>query len=157
MIQKVNSSKDREIGIGRLLDFPVEQVWEVWTNPKHIAQWWGPEGFTNKIHTMELKPAGEWRLTMHGPDGKNYPNKSMFTEIQPLQKIVFQHYNPHYVATILFEPRRNKTFLDWTMQFETAELFQTVVKVFKADEGLRQNVEKLETYLSKIKTDESEG
>lgn len=123
MTEEISDSKEREIGVVRLLDFPVAQVWEVWTNPEHIAQWWGPDGFTNTIHTMELKSEGEWRLTMHGPDGKNYPNKSIFTKIDPLRKIVFHHYNPHYLATILFEQRGNKTFLDWTMLFETAELF----------------------------------
>lgn len=92
-------------------------------------------------------PGGEWRLTMHGNDGKNYPNRSMFVEIVPFKKIVFQHFNPNYLATIVFEPKEKETLMQRTMQFETTELFETVVKVFKADEGLSQNVEKLERYL----------
>lgn len=90
---------------------------------------------------------GEWRLTMHGPDGKRYPNKSVFIEIVPFKKIVFQHFNPNYVATIVFHPKEKETLMEWTMLFETTELFETVVKVFKADEGLNQNVEKLENYI----------
>ena len=96
---------------------------------------------------MNVKPGGEWRLTMHGLDGKRYPNKSEFIEIIPNEKIVFQHFNPNYLATIIFKPKGDKNFLDWTMQFDAFELFEAVVKVFKADKGLQQNVEKLANYL----------
>ncbi len=106
----------------------------------------GPNGFTNTIHTMDVTPGGEWRLTMHGPDGENYPNKSVFVEIVQHRKIVFQHFNPNYIATIVFAPKEKETIVEWTMLFETTELFETVVKVFKADEGLKQNVEKLSVY-----------
>jgi len=140
----------KELYVERLLNAPIDLVWEVWTNPDHIAKWWGPNGFTNTIHKMELLPGGEWKLTMHGPDGKRYPNKSLFIEIVPFEKIVFQHFNPHYLATIIFIPKEKQTLLKWTMLFETAELFETVVKVFKADEGLNQNVEKLENYLEQL-------
>ncbi|MFC0183107.1 Uncharacterized conserved protein YndB, AHSA1/START domain [Pseudarcicella hirudinis] len=147
MEQTNNDTADRELRITRLLNAPVDLVWEVWTQPEDIAQWWGPNGFTNTIHTMELRAGGEWRLSMHGPDGKNYPNRSEFLEIAPFQKIVFQHYNPGYLATISFESQEEQTLLNWTMLFDTPEMFHTVVKVFKADEGLQQNVEKLEQYL----------
>ena len=142
-----NNTANREMHITRMLNAPIDLVWEVWTNPEHIANWWGPSGYTNTIHKMEVIAGGEWRLTMHGPDGKDYPNKSMFIEIVPLKKIVFQHFNPNYIATIIFEPKEKETLLEWAMLFETIELFETVIKVFKADEGLHQNVEKLENYL----------
>ena len=138
---------NREMRITRMLDAPIDAVWEAWTNPEHIANWWGPNGFTNTIHKRDLMAGGEWRLTMHGPDGKNYPNRSVFIEIVPFKKIVFQHFNPNYLATIVFEPKEKRTLMDWIGLFETTELFETVVKVFKADEGLKQNVVKLENYL----------
>lgn len=140
--------KNRSFHITRLLSVTVERVWQAWTNPGHIASWWGPEGFTNTIHVMEVKAGGEWRLTMHGPEGKRYPNKSTFEEIIPEQKIVFRHFNPNYLATILFEAKGEQTLLKWTMVFETEELFETVIKVFKADKGLEENVAKLEKYLT---------
>ncbi|HKR07015.1 MAG TPA: SRPBCC domain-containing protein [Bacteroidia bacterium] len=138
---------NRELRITKMLNAPVELVWEVWTKPEHIANWWGPNGFTSTIHTMDVAEGGEWRLTMHGPDGKNYPNRSVFVEIVQRKKIVFRHFNPNYIATIVFVPKEKETLMEWTGLFETAELFETVVKVFKADEGLNQNVEKLENYL----------
>lgn len=141
----------RGFWIRDVLDAPITRVWKVWTEPEQIAQWWGPEGFSNTIHTMEVVAGGEWRLTMHGPDGKNYPNRSEFVEVAPLKKLVFQHFNPHYLATVVFEPQGEKTGMEWRMVFETTELFETVVKVFKADEGLGQNVGKLKDYLRQTK------
>ena len=146
----INAST-RELLVAKTLNAPIEVVWEVWTNPDHIASWWGPAGFTNTIHKMDVVADGEWRLTMHGPDGKRFPNKSVFKEITALKKIVFQHFNPNYLATIMFEPGGNQTWMEWSMLFDTNELFETVVKVFKADEGLKQSVEKLETYLQQVK------
>lgn len=147
---KVKTANDnvtnRELRITKMLNALVELVWEVWTNPEHIAKWWGPNGFTNTIHAMDVKEGGEWRLTMHGLDGKNYLNKSIFVEIVQHKKIVFQHFNPNYIATIVFAPNGKETLMEWTGLFETTELFETVVKVFKADEGLKQNVEKLIVY-----------
>jgi uncharacterized protein YndB with AHSA1/START domain len=148
---KVDTTNDsiinRELHISKKLNAPVELVWKVWTMPEHIANWWGPEGFTNTIHTMDVTKGGEWRLTMHGADGKSFPNKSIFLEIVLHEKIVFQHFNPDYIATIVFTPEENGTLMEWTMLFATNELFETVVKVFKADEGFKQNVEKLTSYL----------
>ena len=46
---------DREIVISRVLDAPRELVWEAWTNPKHIVNWWGPNDFTTTIEKMDLR------------------------------------------------------------------------------------------------------
>ncbi len=145
--ERTNTS-DREIRISRLLNAPIELVWEVWTKPEHIKNWWGPNGFTNSITKMELKAGGEWNLVMHGPDGTDYKNKSVFREIIKHKKIVYEHVSsPKFIATIEFESRGNSTFINWHMLFETREQFIQVVKTFKADEGLKQNIEKLEFYL----------
>ena len=150
-MQNENSSTtDRELNISRLLNAPVELVWEMWTDPEHVKNWWGPNGFTNTITKMDMKPGGEWDLVMHGPDGTDYKNKSVFKEIIKHKKIVYEHITgPKFIATIDFESRGNTTFLNWHMLFETKEEFIQTVKVFKADEGLRQNVEKLSEYLQK--------
>ena len=137
----------RELHIKKTLDVPVELVWNAWTNPKDIVNWWAPTGFTTTIHCMELTEGGQWLMTLHGPDGKRYPNKSIFKEIIPLKKIVYGHFNPDFIATIVLEPNNNKTLMEWTLLFETTELLEIVVKTFKADEGLKQNVQKLEDYL----------
>jgi uncharacterized protein YndB with AHSA1/START domain len=146
-----SNTKDREISITRTLNAPIDLVWEAWTTPEHIAQWWGPNGFTNTISKMDFQPGGEWLLVMHSPDGTDYKNKSIFKEIIPHKKIVFDHVAPNFTATIEFEAQGDKTFLKWHMLFESAELFIQVVKTFKADEGLKQNVEKFQAYLDGMK------
>jgi uncharacterized protein YndB with AHSA1/START domain len=140
---------DRELILTRLLNAPIGLVWEVWTNPNHIKNWWGPNGFTNTIFTMDVQPGGEWDLVMHGPDGTDYKNKSVFIEIIKQKKIVYEHIStPKFTTTISFEELENKTMLTWHMLFETKEQFEQVVKTFKADEGQKQNADKLEKYLA---------
>jgi len=151
MENKKSNTHDRELIITRKLNAPVELVWEVWTNPEHIVNWWGPNGFTNTITKMDVVPGGEWHLVMHGPDGTDYKNPSIFKEIVPFKKIVYEHVSsPGFVATIDFEDQGEQTLINWHMLFETAEQFIQVVKTFKADEGLKQNIEKLNVYLTSI-------
>ena len=147
MAIKNSDTRDRELRIQRILHAPVDLVWKVWTDPQHIQEWWGPSGFTTRIHRMDLREGGEWLLTMYGPDGKTYPNRSVFQEIIPGQMIRFRHLHPDFTATILFESMGEQTRLDWHMLFDTRESFEQVVKVFRADEGLKQNIAKLEGHL----------
>lgn len=143
------NTSDRELRLTRLLNAPVELVWEVFTNPDHIKHWWGPNGFTNTITKMDVVPEGEWDLVMHGPDGTDYKNKSVFKEVVKHKKIVYEHVSvPAFLTTIEFEERGNKTQISWHMLFESREQFIQVVKTFKADEGLTQNIDRLENYLS---------
>lgn len=146
-----NDTANREQTIKKILAAPIELVWNTWADPVHIANWWGPNEFTTTIRKMNFEEGGEWLLTMHGPDGKNYPNKSIFLEIVPHKKIVHQHFNPGYIATIVFEAQGKETSMEWSMLFETTEMFEIVVKTFKADEGLKQSAEKLNEYLQEIK------
>lgn len=143
-----NNTADRELRLTRLLNAPVELVWEVFTDPEHIRHWWGPNGFTNTITKMDVVPEGEWDLVMHGPDGTDYKNKSVFKEVVKHKKIVYVHISvPKFLTTIEFEERGKQTQISWHMLFESREQFIQVVKTFKADEGLTQNIDRLEYYL----------
>jgi uncharacterized protein YndB with AHSA1/START domain len=107
-----NDTAERGLVVTRLLDAPVELVWEVWTDPEHIRRWWGPDGFTNTISKMEFRTGGEWDLVMHAPDGKNYNNKFVFREVTPMSRIVFDHNSiSPFLATITLEAQGDKTFL----------------------------------------------
>ncbi len=149
-----SGTADRELVISRLLDAPRELVWKVWTEPEHIAKWWGPNGFTNTIDKMEVRQGGAWEFMMHGPDGTNFKNKSVFTEVVKHERIVFEHIGPKFTATITFTAQGKKTLLKWQMLFDSVEEFEQVVKTVKADEGLKQNVEKLGNYLAMVMTEE---
>lgn len=148
-MERKNNTADREIRMSRLLNAEVELVWEVWTDPEHIKNWWGPNGFSNTISKMDITPGGEWNLILHGPDGTDFKNKNIFKEIIIHKKLVYEHVsNPKFTATIEFEAQGEKTLLNWHMLFESKKQFDEVVRTFKADEGLKQNIEKLDAYLS---------
>lgn len=152
MVSETNDTRDKGMVISETLNAPVALVWKAWTRPEHIALWWGPDGFTNTIHKMEVEPGGEWYFIMHGPDGTDFRNKSIFREIIPLKKIVYEHITgPRFLATVEFTPMGEQTQIRWQMVFHSAEEFIQTVKVFKADEGLKQNVVKLNAYLSALK------
>ena len=144
----MENTQSRELRIIRTFKAPIELMWEVWTNPDHIANWWGPNGFTSTIHQMDFKEGGEWKLTLHGPDGTNYPNRSVFKEIILHKKIVFEHFNPYFITTVLFESKGSETTINWAMMFETAEMREIVVKAHGAEEGQKQNADRLGDYLA---------
>jgi uncharacterized protein YndB with AHSA1/START domain len=83
--------KENEIIITRTFDAPRELIWEAWTNPLYITKWWGPVGFSTTTEVMDVRPGGEWKHVMHGPDGKNYPNHSIFTEVVKFEMIRYKH------------------------------------------------------------------
>lgn len=132
----------------RLLDAPIALVWEVLTDPTHITEWWGPEGFTISISTMDVRPGGQWNFVMHGPDGRDYQNKIIYKEVVPHKKLVLEyHTTATHVTTIELEERGQQTLLKWHMSIESEELLIQLVKNFKADKGLEQTVEKWNGYL----------
>ncbi len=148
MEKQLSNTADRELHLKRVFNAPIALVWEVWTNPDHIRNWWGPNGFTNTIHKMDVKPGGEWDLTMHGPDGTDYKNASIYKEVIKHERLVYEHISgPKFLATITFTADGENTTIDWHMLFESKEQFEQVVKTFKADEGLKQNLEKLQQYI----------
>jgi uncharacterized protein YndB with AHSA1/START domain len=143
-------SPSRELTISRLVNAPRELVWKVWTEPEHIKNWWGPNGFTNTIFKMDVQPGGIWEFIMHGPDGTDYKNKSVYKEVVKYEKIVYDHVSPKFQFTVTFKEQGRKTLINIEMLFETPEARDNVVNVFKADVGLQQNIYKLDGYLRKV-------
>lgn len=89
------------------------------SDPKRLERWWGPAGFTNTFHTCDFTPGGAWRLTMHGPDGKSYPNESTFAAIETNKRVVIDHLSlPHYQLVIELTPSDGGTLVTWTQTFE---------------------------------------
>lgn len=145
----ISPATDRDILAVRVFDAPRELVWKVWTDPAHIARWWGPHGFTNTIHEMDVRPGGHWRFVMHGPDGRDCQNHSVFEEVVPPERLVFRHESgPHFVVTATFEDLGDRTRLTFLMRFPTAEERDRTVEQFGAVEGLEQNLDRLAAHLA---------
>jgi uncharacterized protein YndB with AHSA1/START domain len=158
MIEKKNdmtSAADREIVLSRVFDAPRELVWEAWTDPEHVVYWWGPNGFTTTIETMDVRPGGVWKHVMHGPDGTDYPNKSVFTEVVKPERIAYSHGGgrkgapgARFEATWTFEALdRGTTRVTIRMVFPTVEGRDRVVREYGAIEGGKQTLERLAEHL----------
>jgi uncharacterized protein YndB with AHSA1/START domain len=151
MENKKNDVRDREYRTSRVLDAPVEMVWEVWTTPAHVEQWWGPRGFTSKIDRMEVRPGGEWNMVIEGPDGKEYVVRSVYKEVAPLKRLVYEVHDHvsglTFTVTVELEAQGAKTLLNSHTLFETAEQCIRMVKTLKADEGFRQTLDRLNDFL----------
>lgn len=148
-------TSDREIIISRVVDAPRELVWQAWTDPQHVVHWWGPRGFSTTIKKMDFRIGGVWEHVMRGPDGVNYPNKSTFQDIVPLERIVYSHGGGReggpgatFLATWTFETvAPGQTRLTGRMVFPSAEARDFVAREFGAVEGGKQTLERLTEYL----------
>ena len=149
-------AKDREIVLTRVFDASRELLWEMWTNPEHVAQWWGPRGFTITTEEMDVRPGGVWRHTMHGPDGTDYPSKSIFVEVTKPERIAYSlaggkkgDVGVQSDVTWTFEKQGEKTKVTLRMVFSSAEALEHVVKTYGAIEGGKQTLDRLAEYLAK--------
>ncbi len=152
----ISSTADREIVATRILNAPRDLVFQMWTDPQHIAKWWGPTGFSTTIHEMDVRPGGVFSLTMHGPDGTDYPNRIVYVEIKKPERLVYKH-EPgkgdepvSMEVTVSFAAQGDKTRLDFRMVFPSAKAREHVVTKYGAVEGLTQTLGRLEAELAKM-------
>jgi uncharacterized protein YndB with AHSA1/START domain len=109
---------------------PVEDVFAAIRDPERLARWWGPAGFTNTFEVFEFKPGGRWVFVMHGPDGRDYPNESLFAEIEAPGQVVIDHVcEPKFRLTISLAPWAKGTIVSWTQAFETEEMARQVQSI----------------------------
>lgn len=100
-----------------------EQIFAAFSDPKRLALWWGPAGFTNTFHVCEFKKGGRWSYIMHGPERGQYANESVFAEIESARKVVIQHVSkPRYLLTITLNPSAAGTVVGWSQAFEDPEV-----------------------------------
>lgn len=147
-------SSPNEIKITRVYDAPVEAVWDAWTDVEQVAQWWGPRGFTITTHSKDLRPGGHWDYTMHGPDGKDWPNVTKYFEVEEHAKLVYDHGGSKdrpamFRVTVLFNKlSHNRTKMDMTMTLPSAEALEETKKIIKHAGG-NSTWDRLAEYLEK--------
>ena len=138
-----------EIVSSRIFSEPRDRLFEVFAGPDELAQWWGPNGFTNEFHQFEFHSGGAWRFTMRGPDGQIFLLTKTFVEIVSPERIVLQHHQEShdFVMAMTFDEHPNGTLLTWRMVFDSAaEHAQFKDFIVQANE---QNFNRLEAYLAR--------
>lgn len=124
--------ENTELSFSRTFDAPRTLVWEAWTDPKHVMQWWGPAGFNNERCESDLRVGGCFRLEMHAPDGNVYPCIGTFREIVEHERIVYDGdaaeghpcgagIPPRAVVTVSFAEQEGKTLLTLHTRFASGE------------------------------------
>jgi uncharacterized protein YndB with AHSA1/START domain len=148
-------SDPRSIIGTRVFDAARALVFQVFSDPKHLAQWWGPDGFTTTTHAFDFRPGGVRRLVMHGPDGRDYQNRVTYDEIVAPERIVYRHgggddVEPvQFSTTVTFEDMGNgKTKITWHGQFPSAAERDRVIKEYGADKGLQQTMARLAEHVA---------
>ncbi|MBI1310567.1 hypothetical protein GC176_04600 [bacterium] len=167
--QKSQANLDNpvEIVICRTFAAPRGLVWKAWTDADHVGNWWGPAGFTTTTHSMDFRPGGSWRYTMHGPDGHDYVNRIDYLEIDEPSRLVYAlggevlDNDVSFRTEVVFEPvgeDGRETQVTMRSIFPTADARDFVIDSCGAVEGGKQHLANLEVYLagmSALDTDEA--
>ncbi len=149
----------RAVIITRVFDAPRELVFKMWTDPKHLAQWWGPKGFTNPVCEMDARPGGALRIVMRGPDGVEYPMTGVFREIAPPERLVFTsvtvdkdgHPLLEGLTTVTFADEGGKTKL--TLRTRAVGLVAQAARMLEGMEaGWTQSIDRLEEHVARARS-----
>jgi uncharacterized protein YndB with AHSA1/START domain len=150
------NAAEQELVITRVFDAPPALVFKAWTDPKHVAQWWGPHGFTNPVCELDVRPGGAIRIHMRGPDGTVHPMTGVYQEIVEPKRLVFtsaaldERGNPLFevLTTVTFAEHGRKTTL--TVQARVVQSTAEAAPYLKGMEaGWTQTLERLEAHLAK--------
>jgi uncharacterized protein YndB with AHSA1/START domain len=148
---KEEQPAEREVVLTRTLDAPRDLVFRVWTEPGHLARWWGPHGFTNPVCEVDLRPGGAYRIVMRAPDGHEYPCQGVYREIVGPERLVFTNNAVgedgslvlEGLTTVLFAEEGGKTTLTMRTRAKAVVDFARAY-LSGMEAGWSQSLEKLE-------------
>jgi uncharacterized protein YndB with AHSA1/START domain len=147
-----------DVNITRTFDAPRDLVFDAWTDPKHLAQWWGPHHFTNPRCEFDARPGGAIHIDMRGPDGTVYPMKGEVKEVVRPSRLVFTSLPIDDKGNVLFEVLTTATFTERggkTTVSVNAHVVRTVAPeaaqmLAGMEAGWTQSLERLEEYVSHV-------
>ena len=156
--------QNNQVTYKRYFDVPVELAFEAWSSPEHLAHWWGPDGFTLTIKSMDFTPGGFWKFTMHGPDGTDYENKVEFLEINPPFLLRYRHRGDgeghrdvDFEVRARFEACGEGTNLTFEQIFSSQAELERVNAERGAIKGAEQHLGNFHRYLLKLSTSRREN
>lgn len=151
-------ANEKELTLTRIINAPRALVFRAFTDPKHVAQWWGPRGFTNPVCELDLRPGGAILIHMRSPDGIIYPMTGVYHEIVRPERLIFTsaaldekgHPLFEVLNTITFAEHGGKTTL--TMHASVSKVrVEAAPYLAGMEAGWMQTLERLEEFVAKIK------
>lgn len=123
-------SPDRELVLTRLIDAPRETLYRCWTEPALMKQWFAPKPYETPVVEVDVKPGGANLIVMRGPDGQDMPNRGIYLEVVPNERLVFTDAfteawqpsaKPFMTVILTFEPQGDKTLYTARVRHWTVE------------------------------------
>ena len=155
---EVTLPSEREIQMTRLFDAPRQLVFDAWTQPAHLAQWWGQAGSTLTVCDVDLRPGGEWRFVELAADGNEYPFGGQYLEVTPPERLVHtfvfdvEPFNARpAVVTVTFEEEDGRTRMTESTVFETTEDRDEMLRA-GMEGGASQSYERLDALLAGLQS-----
>ncbi len=112
-MSKLNKNENTTVTIKKTFNAPIQLVWEAWTQPEHIVQWWSPKGIETKVIEHNFKVGGKWKYIMPMPDGNEFVAEGKYIEIVKFEKIIstadFRPMTEGVEIQALFTENGNKT------------------------------------------------
>lgn len=140
-------AEERAIATSRVIAASRQDVYAAFVSPERLARWWGPNGFRNTFQVFEPRPGGAWRFVMHGPNGADYPNESVFETLVPGERIVIRHTSrPRFTLTVTLAAEGAGTRLGWHQLFDSVSECEAVRRL--AVGANEENLDRLESELA---------
>jgi uncharacterized protein YndB with AHSA1/START domain len=124
-MSKMNDAKNRTLTLRKVFNAPVKFIWDAWTQPEHIVQWWAPKGMKIKVIEHDFRVGGKWKYSMPMPDGNEFISDGEYLEIVKFEKIVttanFKPMTEGVEIHALFEADGDKTNFTFSVVHPTEE------------------------------------
>ena len=148
-----NETNNRTLTLKRTFNAPVKLVWEAWSQPEHIVNWWGPKGMKVNVAEHDFRVGGKWKYTMEMPDGKEFVTEGVYSVIVEYEKIFssadFKPMTEGVEIQALFEENGDKTNFTFNVVHPTEEYCKQQEKM-GAYEGWGSTFHRLESLLSNL-------
>ena len=124
------AAADRELVLTRLIDTPREKLYRCWTEPALMKRWFAPKPYETPVVEVDVRPGGANLIVMRGPDGQDMPNRGIYLEVVPNERLVFTDAfteawqpsaKPFMTVILTFEPQGTKTLYTARVRHWTAE------------------------------------
>lgn len=157
MAETLEPEEDRQLVTTRVIDGPRHLVFRAWTEERHLARWFGPNGFKTVTRTFEFRQGGVWDFDMIGPDGTIFPNWVEWLEIATPERIHYRQ-GTHgedpdsFLTTVTFADQDGRTEITLRALLKSRAQRDYLVENYRAVEGGRETLERLEAYLREVQS-----